>query len=188
MKLNKERKIYVALLAVGLSALTVDRVFSSSDAEETPEPPAALIVNKSDAAGTAKASVGATEAAAPDFNPIITRLRTLDEVERLSGTPTEDAFQMPLRWAAAYRTEAPQTRRLSSIEEFQQNHQLNAVMLAGRQSRAIVDGRTISMGQAFDGFKLVEVTERFAVLESSSGQVVLRLNHRPSSTVAGTGQ
>jgi hypothetical protein len=186
MKLNKERKIFVALLALGLGALAVDRMFSGAEAAASSDNSAALVPTKTDSPGRTAASPTTTDVGG-EINSVAARLNAMGESQRLSKTQLADGFQLPPRWAAAYKVaEQPAAKPLSPVERFQQSHKLNAVMVGGRRSRAIVDGTTVSAGQVFDGFRLVEVTERFAVLESDAGRVVLKIVNRPDLAVAGT--
>lgn len=186
MKLNKERKIYVALLVLGLGAFALDRMFSGTDAAATPDAPLAQVPTKADLLGRTPPSPSTADGRSEAIS-LAARLKATSEAQRLSKTPLTDAFQVPPRWAAAYKTaEQPTARPLTVVERFQQSHKLNAVMVGGRRSRAILDGATVSVGQVFDGFKLVDVTERLAVLESGSERVTLKIMNRLDLAVAGT--
>jgi hypothetical protein len=184
MKFTKERKIYLGLLAAGLTALGVDHSLSSSEASETPNVSTSLIVDKPELPRQAAPSIPAIPDGSSISNPLVLRLRAVEKSEQLTQMPIHDAFTLPNRWAADCRTGPTEPKPLTPAEEFEKSHQLNAVMLAGRRSKAIVDGQSISIGQLVDGFKLTEVTERSAVLKSSAGQVVLRLKLHPQ--IAGT--
>ena len=62
-----------------------------------------------------------------------------------------------------------------AADKFAQNHQLRAVMVSDRGSRAVVDDRCLLVGRQLDGFTLVSITQSTAVFESDDQRVVLKL-------------
>lgn len=53
--------------------------------------------------------------------------------------------------------------------------QLHAVLVAGSDSLANVDGVMVRIGESVQGYRLVEVTDRTAVLEKNNAKVTLTL-------------
>ena len=65
--------------------------------------------------------------------------------------------------------------RPDAAREFLQRHRLTAVMRQTGGGVAIIDQKTVAVGQSLDGFRLVAVKERSAVLRRGQHRVELRL-------------
>jgi hypothetical protein len=156
MKWTKERKIYTGLLSVGLLALAADRLTAVGDPAE---PPAESLVVRS----------------TPSTPAVPVAISTLSERLAMwaqnSGTESgRDPFVPGEGWFGRSAG-----RSAGSPEPLRGALQLNGVLVAGGRSRAIIDGRSLGLGEVVDGYRLVSVSQTKAVLQSGSERVVLTL-------------
>ncbi len=177
MRLSTKQKVYASVLGLGVTALIVDRVVllpreSAAQSAEPVEPAVAL-------------STPVVEAARELVSASVLSASTVtiaDELDRVAATRgfdlvrIPDAFQPSSSWLTGQmETEAPAPDR-SAAERFKQEHTLTAVMATGSKGYAIVDGKFLLIGQEMDGFTLVAVGNRSAVLESAEARVELTLS------------
>lgn len=174
MKLTVKHKVYGAVLVVGVIGVTVDRVFILPDEaaadwvspqrDATVRPPAA----DAGPADIPATPISTTRAAIADRLEAVAAARGFD----LDRVP--NAFVAPKSWMVL---ETPDPRRAirASAETFDLTHVLTAVMAADDGGYAIIDGRTLFIGQELDGFELVTVSRRSAVLEADGVRVELML-------------
>jgi hypothetical protein len=161
MKVTKEQKVYLGLLALGLVAFVLDRtVFtpSAADASDSSD----LLVAKSPAAALAPHPATATVS-----NPLGVKLLGLSESLHLSDAKPRDAFTPAQEWVGKPQTAAADNRT------FEQTHRLEAVMV-GRRPAAMIDGTLVHLGEAMDGFTLVAVSQGCATLQQGETTVALR--------------
>jgi len=52
---------------------------------------------------------------------------------------------------------------------------LNGILYSGKQASAIVNGKTVRVGDAFDGYKVLIIKEKYVVLTSIKGRYKLEL-------------
>ena len=98
------------------------------------------------------------------------------EAQKLSLDSVGDAFRPSAVWLGAARQTAATTELVDAVKEFQQkNHKLTMVIKQSRGGIAVIDGVTLSVGQSFDGFRLVAVRDASAVLRRGSQKLELRL-------------
>ncbi len=174
MRLSTKQKVYASILGLGVIALIVDRVVllpqeSAAQPAEPVEPAVALSTPVVEAARElVSASVLSTST--------VTIADELDRVAETRGfdlVSVPNAFQPSSSWfTGQVETEAPAPDR-SAAERFKQEHTLTAVMATGSRGYAIIDGQFLLMGQEMDGFTLVAVGARSAVLESAEARVEL---------------
>jgi hypothetical protein len=163
MKLTTERKIYLALLGLGLLVLGVSQ-FSFGSSAPAQDPAEMLVRQPKDISAVA---------AAPDIRPAVSvaeRLRAFSRTHLAPGGNCLDAFQT---LHAPEPTATPAV--VAPAVSFQQGHRLQAVVMAGPRSHAIINGRLITLGQSIDGYRLVEVKPRSGVLQSAKERVELRM-------------
>ena len=179
MKWTKERKIYGGLLALGVVALAVDRLSGPPKEAAAQEDAAALVApnvagksapsknsRTADAAMLARADLGLAE-----------RLRAAANGQLVSDKSVVDVFRPSRKWSGDGGGGAAHS--MSEAERFKAAHRLTAVMMSGRNSRAIVDGTPLRLGESLDGFKLLSVDPGRAVLGRSGARVVLALDQMP---------
>ena len=168
--MTRKRKIYLTILAVGLIALGIDRVVllpSRTEARPVtttppPDPPVAPVPD------IPKANT--TNVAAPARVTIADRLDALAKAHGYDPTSLPNAFEPSSAWS-----EVEAAPRVSTASRFLQEHTLNAVMAGEGDGYAIINGKSLFIGHVIDGFMLVEVRQRSAVLESQGTRVELAL-------------
>jgi hypothetical protein len=86
-----------------------------------------------------------------------------------------DAFRPSVKWVGAPRQVTTTAELRDAAREFQMRHRLTAVMKQTAGGLAIIDKTTVVVGQTYDGFRLVAVKDRSAVLRRGNQRVELRL-------------
>ncbi len=164
MDLSPRQKVFVSILALGAGALLVDRAF-------LPGPKQAAAGTEPEAAGDAPASHAAPGESlpSPSRGGLAERLDDLAVARGPDPFAMRDAFALPQSWLAQNQPLGP------AAERFREAHRLTGVMLSEAGGYAVIDGRCLLVGQTLEGFTLVAVSERSAVLESGSDRVELEL-------------
>ena len=216
MQLTKQQKIVGALLAVAVAALVTDRlVIGHEPAEETVASAEAPAAARPQAAPARRAAVRqapqgvAAASPAAEANPggvaaFAARLENVRMTYAAGGAPMDleavrDAFRPPAALVGSRKAET--TNELAdAAKRFADKHKLAAVIK--RQSGkavAIIEDKSggtgslsVAVGQSLDGFTLVAVKDRVAILRRGSQRVELRLQEdanaatiTPSEKVAG---
>jgi len=177
MTLTKSQKVYVAILVIGVVALVIDRTLlqpeqAAAGAASVLQYAISPSTRVSDDPGSPR-----SEGPAPRQVAIARRLEQIAEQRGLDPTGVVDAFRPSPMWRALGETPAGPAAQVESLaDRFRKAHMLTAVMGSGDQGWAIVDGRTLFIGRVLDGFTLVSVGSRSAVLESGDARVVLTLS------------
>jgi hypothetical protein len=190
MKLSRERAIYLTVLGVGVSALALGEVVfpaSPSSAAGAPVEASAKEYSVSPAGGATRLTLTARESV--KACSVAEQLRTFGQAHEVDVLSIRDVFQAPavLDQSRPAAEKAPSSMP-NPVERFTQAHHLNGVMVANQQSKAIVDGKTLLVGQSLDGFKLVSVTQQVVTFESEAGQVVLKIPESPAGGARGIKQ
>jgi len=181
MKNSRERTILIAVLSLAGGAFLVDRVFLGSDitgpAEssagvlggfETVAPPLADQVSKNDQVH----SPGSTSELAKRLREVSERSPDTDPAQgRDAFTPAED-------WSVGV-SQVLTDNNTELVNQFLAKHHLNAVMIIGDRRCAMIDGRTLFVGQELDGYKLETIYERSAVFQGGGLRVKLGINSDP---------
>ncbi len=178
MKLSKHQKMYVAVLAIVLMALLVDRVFLAPETAGPEEATALPTPLSGKALPRLSTTLPHTEKRS-DQESLADRLKAISGSKELDLIGIKDAFRTPQAWMDEYslkvRNDSPPTPTINPAAEFMQNHRLKAVMVNDKTGSIIIDDRCLFVGQEFDGFTLVSVNERSATFESNNHRVVLTL-------------
>ncbi len=116
-----------------------------------------------------------SEGPAPRQVAIARKLEQIAEQRGLDPTGVIDAFRPSPMWLQLREVPVDDVQAELLVERFRKAHTLAAVMGSGEKGWAIVDGRTLFIGQVLDGFTLVSVGRRSAVLESGDVRVLLTL-------------
>ena len=172
MTLTKSRQAYVAILVIGVVALVIDRTLLQ------PEPAEASAWQYAISPSTREPidpGSPRSEGPAPRQVAIARRLEQIAEQRGLDPIGVVDAFRPSPMWLALGEAAVGPAQVESLADRFGKAHTLTAVMGSGDQGWAIVDGRTLFIGQVLDSFTLMSVGRRSAVLESGDARVVLTL-------------
>ena len=176
----KKKKIYGGIIAAGLLALLVDRMFQPDPKTVTAAP--VRSASRGPTPNPQAPENGGQEAihaavAAADFP------RNLPEPD--AADDLRDAFTMTAATRAAMMGWPPSAgtgddsettfSRLhgSTIKKFKQNHTLSAVISGGPVEIARVDGRRLKIGDLVDGCKLEVITGQSALFACPEGVAVL---------------
>jgi hypothetical protein len=169
MRISRERKIYAVLIgaaAVGLGAV----FFSSGPGAKVTEAAAAAVdpENKPVAKGSTEPADRGT-----DSPSLASKLKSFETSHKID-IPA-DAFKPSSIWAATKPKVEAFIASAQAADAFKGTHQLSAVLVAGTRSEAIIDGRTVALGQTVDGYKLAAVTPKTAMFVSGGNKVLLRV-------------
>lgn len=178
MKRSRERNVLIAVLGVAGLGLLIDRVILGSDVtapaessagvfgDVTSDPASLLIVPdkavKADLAGT-----GPAESLAHRLR------RVTGEALPNHGSTGRDAFAPPLSWTPTGIGPEAGSEAAMGAEAFKREHKLDAVLVTGDQRCAVINGQTVYIGQAVQGYRLTSVHERSA--EFRAGGVTVSL-------------
>ena len=188
MQLTKQQKIYAAVLGLAVAAFGFDRfVLGPGDATEEAAPAPRRTPARPVAKGAAPAPVSAQAAKAASAaatSTLAARLEAVAASRKLRLDKVGDAFRPSPAWVGTPRTGPATTELVDAVAEFQKK-KLMAVMKQGSGGIAIIDKTALSVGQSMDGFRLVAVKDRSAVLRRGTQRVELRL--REDETPPGNG-
>jgi hypothetical protein len=172
MKVTKQHKILCAVLALGGVAVLCDRFFvlgENTDASENPSQEYAIAPTPQPVSD--KPPAAAASAPAKAQRPSLSaRLRAMQQI--LPEQSPRDAFVL----GAAWNVKTPAAVVDTSAEQFRSTHKLTGVLTSGGRAHAMIDGKITGIGEKVDGFKLVEISHRAAVLEANNIRVVLQMN------------
>jgi len=172
MKLSKERKIFVGLLTLALGAVFIDRVVIGSGVTEPQQVKAGPVLAQP-ASGERPAAASFDAALqAPEPAPSISdRLSKMAQAQGLAQDDVRDAFAPSKVWADELGLGQGNVGQAS----FQDRHHLVAVIVTNGERYVIIDDQTLGLGNTLDGYTLVDVNKRTAVLESNGHRVELEI-------------
>lgn len=153
VELNKQRKLFIGILTVGLGALALDRLVLREDAGP-------------DAA--AAASPAASPAAEPGKSPrqgpsVAERLKGIDvRVRQAPEAPSNDAFHAPKGMFP--KQPAPESKKPAPSEN-RPVYKLTSIVKTNKGVFAVVDKKTLQLGvpvklRSGESMKLVEADDR----------------------------
>ncbi len=167
---SKTKKIYASVVVLAAVAFVADR-WVVGHAPATAEASTELAV--ASPTGVEVAAVQKAEAQ----RTLAARLREAADAEQLNLADVRDAYRPCAAWVAVQpAVSAPAVTSNAAAVEFRQHHRLDAVMTNARGGFAIIDGKTVRPGQKLDGFKLLRVGERTAVLSANGSIVEMNLD------------
>lgn len=175
-KTSRQRKAYGLILALALAGLAVDRLVLDGGATGPQSAKALIDSPAGNANGVAKSP---TDAAAPATRAttLAGRLDQMARDKNLNLFEVDDAFRPSASWIkpAAAAVAAAEATPLSESEAFLKKHKLLALLNNSHGGAAIIDSQTVVLGKQVDGFTLVGVTKRSAILEKDGQRVELSL-------------
>jgi len=180
MTLSRSRKLVLAILAVAVTALAVDRLVLAPSAGGPTAAQAAPGRDESPAgAGEASATTPPT---APPVDPrprLADRLQVVAEHFELDPDGLRDGFVPAEAWLADLvepppEPEAPEPQA-SPATRFAEQHTLTSVILTSGGGSAVIDGKVVPLGQTIEEFRLIRLTRHSAVFEAGGETVELRL-------------
>lgn len=183
MKLSRERKVYFAALVLGLCALGIDRITRGGGTGAETEGEAAVIkpAVHSPAPPTSRPIVASTHTSGSPGGTLARRLQDARRPDSARGTPP-DLFQVSAKWAGTVAHAAPPAA--PDAVRFRATYHLTGVLISPQGNRAIVNGRSVRVGETLEGFRLMSVDVGRAVLDSGRTQVILSIES-PASARSG---
>lgn len=176
MKLSKERKAYVVFLGLALAAVVIDRAFLASDSIG---PDQANAAGEKGLSTTLPGRIGALLAESASKRSLTDHLQAVCEAEEINFSDLKTTFASLQSWVKGAQHEDPspstQPNEPDKAEAFKRQHELMAVMVTADGARAIVNNRCLLIGQELDGFRLISVGLRSAILESETARVELKI-------------
>jgi len=192
MHLTKQQKIYAAVLGLAVSAFAFDR-FVLGPGDDAPEEVAAApagaarrptprrtparpagVASARAAAARAAGDTAPVPSATPPASTLSARLEALAAAQKLKLDNVGDAFKPSTVWVGSPKQVAPTVEVVDAVAEFQKK-KLTAVMKQNSGGIAVIDKTYLSVGQSLDGFRLVAVKDRSAILRRGNQRVELRL-------------
>jgi hypothetical protein len=183
VKLSKQRKVYVALLGLGLLVLAVDKFMLAPEGAGATEPPLPSDTPAADATPQPKAEPSAPPSG-PAKPPLANRLA---EALRPDAAPARDGFRASPSWIQPPKgeeSEAPAP--VTKADKFIANHKLMMILTKTVNQElvhtAVIAGKVYRIGDALDGFTLafIDHEARRVVFKADGESVELAL---PAKTV-----
>lgn len=163
------QKTFLAIFLIGLAALVVDRTVLRP--QGAPGAASADSFHPSDDSLLPLDNIPVLEGQARQN--VVERLDRMWSEEGADFERMRDPFSLPASWldnAAADGQEMPDAAAL-----FVRRHKLQAVVMDGRESYALVDDQFLVPGQFIGDFVLVSVGDRSVVFQGGGKQAVLEL-------------
>jgi len=176
---GRKKKVYAAIVAVGLLALAVDRLVFS-------EPASAVASAGSKASPAAKKPAREASKGAVSLSATVAAEVFPHGIPKYDSTIVRDAFELtpsaqqtllgPSVAANAGGLLNGGASPASSVSEFRNAHKLLAVMTGPNLRVAIIDGQRVNIGQHIAGCELIEITGQSARFSCADGEVELRVS------------
>jgi hypothetical protein len=205
MKLTRERKVYAAVLGLGLGVLLMDKVFFGGGHLSPGTAAAAAGPTAAEGNPAPSASVPASVKAAPGGaqpTTLAVRLESVRPVVPLGGYPgtpfaadslVRTTVAEPLHgvrgrglfstWAewlapAAAKVESAPQERAETLRDVLARHKINTLVdgKGGARSFLIVDGARREEGSSFDGVTVVKIGNGVATLARGAERADLRFD------------
>ena len=178
MKISKRQKIMVGLCVLGIAVVAFDRLTDKSPVFQ-PRAAAAAAISPGSPANAGPGSTAAPAAAPASDEPpgtaIARRLRTLTGEQEPAPAEMRDIFRPGAPWvievAAKPAVEAVVDK--SKAEDFVKQHKLQAILSAGGEWRAVIDFKTLKVGDScWAGFRVTSITSQKVVLTSADSVTI----------------
>lgn len=182
MAISSKHKIYGSVLGAGLIALAADKVFLAPADAAAIDPVVAeyaaaeqvsVLTSARSELGLV-APVATTETDASKFMGLLNRIAIAQDLDLDN---IQDAFEPSRAWQSTSDDIVVQPTTIGDgpSSRFLRNHRLLAVMGNGNSASVIINDTCLFIGQKIDGFTLVSVVDRVAMLDSNGLRVQLEL-------------
>lgn len=176
MKFNKQRKIYVGVLAVALVGLLIDRLVLSPGQSGPSAAQGAMVLELiPDASETIHAVLDESYQTKESYS-LADHLQAIcgDADAEMMGV--KDAFVLPQEWVKRPEPQKKETPAKTPAERFREAHRLMAVMVDEHGGRAVINGTYLLVGQEKNGFRLLSVGKRSATVEFGDETIELKID------------
>jgi hypothetical protein len=164
MKLTRERKIYAAVLGLGLAVVGYDQLTAPASADAASEPQATLLMASAPASNKQN-----NTAHAGDGPSLAVRLSELAaKTGPTSPDQIRDAFVPSQSWLGKGALAGDRIDR-AAADKFVQRHRLGTVATSASGDIAVVDDKLMQIGSKLDGFTLISVTTHSALFDAGNG-------------------
>ena len=187
MRLTRERKIILVVLAVAATALLFDQLLSGSPATG-PAAAQADSTSPAPAEDTPQAkspTVSQIDAEPSDRQSVAQQLAGISQMPELAVAQITDAFRPSSEWESGNLSTDTQAAKVlpgRAGEVFASEHTLSGVIKTDSGGYAIINGQVVGLGHTLGGFKLVATSDNSVRMESNGVRVVLRLDRSASPT------
>ncbi len=179
MSITTKHKVYGCVLVTGLSVFAADKTFfgpSDAAAQDSSVSEFGITTSSTSVLDAARRDLTALADMPAEGSDIADRLAAVAEARSLDLSDVRDAFKPSPGWFGDDGTAQQQGLDGAAAATFVRSHRLMAVMAGGANESAIVDDKCLFIGQQIDGFRLISVGARNAVLESNGVRVELQLS------------
>lgn len=173
MMLNGRQKMGVAVLALGVVALVVDRAFVLPKSAPASDRVASVAEEGAPAAGKEHAAPPSVETSS--VQTITRRLEAAWSEMNLTFDAPRDLFSLSSSWGPD--PDPLPTDRLAGRGDasFVRTHKLEAVIEDEEGRHASINDRLLRLGDSLDGYTLVEIQSESVIFEREGRRIELRL-------------
>ena len=180
MALSRKRKVLAVLLGLAAMVLVADRLTPGPGQAGPAQVKAAVTPGKgvrpTEVPVTNAADEVTGDASGLADDSLAARLETFCREHDLDPLAVRDAFCAPQSWLADLQPEQPMSSTQVMAQDFVRKHKLTAVATFQNVGIAVIDDEHVRVGEKLDGFRLMRVADRSAILASNGVQVKLTLN------------
>lgn len=178
MKLNKERKILLAVLGAALLVFVADWLLAGSS-NTGPSKASADVTAVADAAPSATIAEQPNDAAIVPTVSVAQQIEAFRQWPQLTAARMADSFEPSAAWIEsnqALEQQADEELPQQIAAKFAQEHTLSAVITGTQSGYAVIDGKIVRVGEYLDGFELLLIDDQSVTMSSSKVRVVLSLH------------
>jgi hypothetical protein len=172
MALNKRQRMSMGVLAIGLMALVVDRMYVLP--KSAPAQPAAGSDDYTVTA-TSERAMAPPPLSAPAGLTATSKLEAAWSGKNLRLDESRDLFSLPPSWPRARGPEKRTTPTAAAETVFAARHKLEAITMDLEGERALVDDKLLRLGDILEGFQLIAIDRESATFERDGQRVRLVL-------------
>ncbi len=172
MALNKRQRMSMGVLAIGLVALVVDRIYvlpQSAPAGQT------AVAEDYTITATSETAAVPPPVSAPAGLRAATKLETVWSDKNLRFDEPRDLFSLPPSWPRTREPEIQIAPTVAAVTVFAAAHKLEAITMDPQGRRALIDDRLLRLGEILEGFELVAIDKESVTFERDGQPVQLEL-------------
>lgn len=194
MEMNKQRKMLIGVLALGLGGLGLDRLVLAPP-ESASADDGSLAMGGTDAGDSSVPAIPGIEIAdpvaqaaeaidqalaLPSYASLTERLiqaQTEQAAVALSGDQSHDPFALPDSWQGKQTTadvEQPTGPGPDAKDKgFLDRYTLDGTFISGSGRRAVISGRAVRRGQTVEGYRLARIEARWVSWQTPEGKALV---------------
>jgi len=172
MALNKRQKMSVGVLAIGLVALLVDRMYVLP--QSAPAGQAAPADEYTVTATADRAAVPPPVSAPADLT-VAAKLDAAWSDNNPHSDEPRDLFSLPSSWPTTRRSQETPRPTVTAGSAFAARHRLEAITVDPQGKRALIDDKLLRLGETLEGFRLVAIDTESVAFERDGQHIQLEL-------------